>query len=123
MNFDQKTPIYLQLAGIIRQDIRTGALQEEAAIPSVRRISAQYGLNPQTVLNATQLLIQEDLLEKQRGLGLFVRKGARARLNQAAGDYFRSHGIAALVREAKLLGITETELISLIKQNYKEEVR
>ncbi|NQV16569.1 GntR family transcriptional regulator, partial [bacterium] len=74
MNFDQKTPIYQQLAESIRQDILSGALQEEEAIPSVRQISVDYSLNPQTVLNATQLLIQEGLLEKRRGLGLFVQK-------------------------------------------------
>ena len=121
MKFDQKTPIYLQLAEIIRQDILSGALREEEMIPSVRKISLQYELNPQTVLNATQMLIQEGLLEKRRGLGLFVLRGARKLLNQAACDRFRHQSIQSMVKEARLLGISKQELIKLIGENYKEE--
>jgi DNA-binding transcriptional regulator YhcF (GntR family) len=121
MNFDQKTPIYLQLAEMIRQDILSGALQEEQMIPSVRKISIQYELNPQTVLNATQLLIQEGLLEKRRGLGLFVLRGARNLLNQAACDRFRHQSVPDLVKEARILDISKQELIALVRENYKED--
>jgi len=122
MNFDQKTPIYQQLAESIRQDILSGALKEEAAIPSVRQISVEYGLNPQTVLNATQLLIQEGLLEKRRGLGLFVQKQARKQLNRSAGERFRNETVKALVDQAKLLSISREDLIKLIQITYGEEV-
>ena len=122
MNFDQKTPIYQQLADTIRQDILTGALKEETAIPSVRQISVEYGLNPQTVLNATQLLIQEGLLEKRRGLGMFVQKQARKQLNQSASDRFRNETVQALVEEAQMLSITQEALIELIQQTYGEDV-
>ncbi len=122
MNFDQKTPIYQQLAESIRQDILSGALQEENAIPSVRQISVEYGLNPQTVLNATQLLIQEGLLEKRRGLGMFVKTDAPKQLNIAACERFRNETIQALVEEAQLLSISRKDLIDLIQQNYGEEV-
>ena len=122
MNFDQKTPIYQQLAESIRQDILSGALQEEEAIPSVRQISVDYSLNPQTVLNATQLLIQEGLLEKRRGLGLFVQKKARQQLNSSASDRFKNETIQALVEEAQLLSISKHDLIDLIQKSYGEEV-
>ena len=122
MNFDQKTPIYQQLAESIRQDILSGALQEEEAIPSVRQISVDYSLNPQTVLNATQLLIQEGLLEKRRGLGLFVQKQARKELNQSASERFKNETIQALVEEAQLLSISRSDLIDLIQKTYGEDV-
>ena len=122
MNFDQKTPIYQQLAESIRQDILSGALPAETAIPSVRQISVEYGLNPQTVLNATQLLIQEGLLEKRRGLGMFVQKSARKQLNHSASDRFKNETILALVQEAQLLSISQSDLIKLIQKNYGEEV-
>jgi len=122
MNFDQKTPIYQQLAESIRQDILTGALKEENAIPSVRQISVEYGLNPQTVLNATQLLIQEGLLEKRRGLGMFVQKQARKQLNTSASERFRNETVQALVQEAQLLSISREDLIELIQKSYGEEV-
>ncbi|MBC8192182.1 MAG: GntR family transcriptional regulator [FCB group bacterium] len=122
MNFDQKTPIYQQLAESIRQDILSGALPAETAIPSVRQISVEYGLNPQTVLNATQLLIQEGLLEKRRGLGMFVQKSARKQLSQSASDRFKNETILALVQEAQLLSISQSDLIKLIQKNYGEEI-
>ena len=122
MNFDQKTPIYQQLAESIRQDILAGSLPAETAIPSVRQISIEYGLNPQTVLNATQLLIQEGLLEKRRGLGMFVQKTARTQLNTSACERFKNETIQALVQEAQLLSISRKDLINLIQKNYGEGV-
>ena len=120
MNFDQKTPIYQQLAESIRQDILTGALPAETAIPSVRQISVEYSLNPQTVLNATQLLIQEGLLEKRRGLGMFVQQNARKQLNSSASERFKNETIQAVVEQAQLLAISKDDLINLINQNYGE---
>lgn len=122
MNFDQKTPIYQQLAESIRQDILSGALKEGEAIPSVRHISVEHKLNPQTVLNATQLLIQEGLVEKRRGLGMFVQEKARKQLNTSACNQFKNETIQALVKEAKLLSISKNDLIDLIQKNYGEEV-
>lgn len=122
MNFDQKTPIYQQLAESIRQDILSGALPAGTAIPSVRQISVEYGLNPQTVLNATQLLIQEGLLEKRRGLGMFVQQNAQKQLNHSASERFKNETIQAVVQEAQLLSISQTDLIELIQKNYREEI-
>mgnify|MGYP002641718566 CR=1 FL=1 len=122
MNFDQKTPIYQQLADSIRQDILTGSLPAETAIPSVRQISVEYGLNPQTVLNATQILIQEGLLEKRRGLGMFVQKSARKQLNLSASERFKNETIQALVQEAQMLSISRDDLIELIQSKYGEEI-
>ena len=121
MKFDQKTPIYRQLAESIRQDILLGALKEGEAIPSVRQITVEYGLNPQTVLNATQLLIHEGLLEKRRGLGMFVMANARKQLNKITCDRFKSEKIQALVDEARVLKIAEQDLIELIQKKYREE--
>lgn len=121
MKFDQKTPIYQQLADSIRQDILAGALKEGEAIPSVRQISVDYELNPQTVLNATQLLIQEGLLEKRRGLGMFVQKSARKQLNTSACERFKNETIHSIVSEARLLAISKNELIDLIEKKYREE--
>jgi GntR family transcriptional regulator len=120
MNFDQKTPIYQQLADSIRQDILSGSLPAETAIPSVRQISVEYGLNPQTVLNATQLLIQEGLLEKRRGLGMFVRTDARKQLSEIACERFKNETLQSVVDEARLLDISKSELMDLIQKTYGE---
>ena len=121
MYFDQKTPIYQQLADSIRQDILSGSLQAEMAIPSVRQISVEYGLNPQTVLNATQILIQEGLLEKRRGLGMFVRIDARKQLSEVASQRFKNETLQSVVDEARLLSISKTDLIDLIQKAYGED--
>lgn len=122
LNFDQKSPIYQQLADSIRQDILAGSLKAEQPIPSVRQISVEYGLNPQTVLNATQLLIQEGLLEKRRGLGMFVRVNAHKQLSQAACERFKNETIQAVVQEARLLDISKMDLMDLIQKSYGEDV-
>ncbi len=59
--FDKDRPIYLQIADIIREAIMAGDIEEGKSIPSVREISVEHSLNPQTVLNATQILINEGL--------------------------------------------------------------
>ncbi len=123
MEFDQKTPIYQQLASHIRSAIMSGDLPEGEAIPSVRQISVEQGLNPQTVLNATQMLIQEGLLEKRRGLGYFVNPGARASLLKNDLDRFQKEEIPRFVRTARALGLARDELENLIRKAFGKEGR
>jgi len=121
IEFDQKSPIYLQLAEFIRSAILAGDLPEETAIPSVRQMAVDHNLNPQTVLNATQLLIQEGLLEKRRGLGYFVRADARESLRARSLEEFRLHTIPDLVATARRMGISAKDLIALIQNAYGKE--
>ena len=71
------SPIYLQLRGKVLQGILNGSLPEGEAVPSVRQVAAEEKINPITVSKAYQMLVDEELLEKRRGLGLFVQPGAR----------------------------------------------
>ena len=76
-------PIYRQLRRVVLGQILSGALPEGEAVPSVRVVAGQERINPLTVSKAYQTLVDEGLLEKRRGLGLFVTAGARdAALNQ-----------------------------------------
>jgi GntR family transcriptional regulator len=72
-------PIYQQLRDAVLHRILTGSLTEGEAVPSVRQVAAEERINPLTVTRAYQMLADEGLLEKRRGLGLFVVEGARAR--------------------------------------------
>ncbi len=119
ITFNQNTPIYLQVARMIRDAILTGDLSEGEAIPSVRRISVEHSLNPQTVLNATQTLVSQDVLEKRRGLGIFVKEGARQRLLDQELEIFITDEIPALTERARLLGVSTQEIVKLIKQKSK----
>lgn len=121
IEFDNDRPIYLQIADMIREAIMAGDIEEGKSIPSVREISVEHSLNPQTVLNATQVLINEGLLEKRRGLGMFVQEGARKKLLQSELNHFKDDEVPALVNRAKLLGIQKPELIEIVDDTYEEE--
>jgi len=78
--WNDQTPIYRQLRDRVVAMILDGELKEGEAVPSVRQVAVDYQINPLTVSRAYQDLVDEDLLEKRRGLGLFVREGAREKL-------------------------------------------
>ncbi len=118
--FDQTRPIYLQVAEMIRDAILSADLPEGEAIPSVRRISVEQELNPQTVLNATRLLMDEDLLEKRRGVGIFVQAGARQVLIDREKEAFRTVELPALVSRARLLGLSARETTDMVKKTFEE---
>ena len=86
--WDQKQPIYQQLADILAAQLLDGEPREGAAMPSVRVLAGQYLLNPLTVNRALQALGEEGLLENRRGLGLYVTGGARQRLKAVERNRF-----------------------------------
>ena len=118
--FDHKTPIYLQVARMIREAVLSGDLPEGEAIPSVRQISVEQELNPQTVLNATRLLLDEGILEKRRGIGVFVKEGARAALMRRELEIFKKEEIPGLVSRARLLGLSSKITLGLVKEKFEE---
>lgn len=77
-DWDNSTPIYQQLRTLVASRILGGQLPEGEAIPSVRQVASDERINPLTVSRAYQLLVDEGLLEKRRGLGMFVTAGAKA---------------------------------------------
>ncbi|HHL32303.1 MAG TPA: GntR family transcriptional regulator [Oceanospirillales bacterium] len=78
--WNDKEPIYLQLKDHVRNMILVGDLKENEALPSVRQVALEYKLNPITVSKAWQYLVEEDLVEKKRGLGMFVKEHAQKKL-------------------------------------------
>lgn len=118
INFDSSKAIYLQLADLIRESIMSGALKSGEAIPSVRQMSADYRLNPQTILNATQLLVNEGLLEKQRGKGYFVTDPAQDTLKESAVIHFEDITIPDMIKQAKMLNVSEDELCKLVEEKF-----
>ena len=86
--WDQKQPIYQQLADILAAQLLDGEPPEGEAMPSVRVLAGQYLLNPLTVNRALQALGDEGLLENRRGLGFYVTGGARQRLKATERERF-----------------------------------
>jgi GntR family transcriptional regulator len=108
--WDNKLPIYQQLADILAARLLDGEPGDGEAMPSVRLLAGQYLLNPLTVNRALQALSDEGLLEARRGLGLYVQPGARERLKAAERARFLSDEWPRLRARLRRLGITAEQL-------------
>jgi len=108
----ENQPIYQQLKEQVLHRILTGTLAEGDSVPSVRQVAAEERLNPLTVTRAYQLLTDEGLLEKRRGLGLFVSEGARMRAISSERETFLREEWPRIRARIDALGIDLTTLIS-----------
>lgn len=88
VTWNDNVPIYRQLRERVVAMILDGALHEGDALPSVRQVAADYQINPLTVSKAYQELVDEQLVEKRRGLGMFVTDGAQAALLKSEREHF-----------------------------------
>jgi GntR family transcriptional regulator len=108
--WDNRQPIYQQLAAILAAQLLDGDPPEGDAMPSVRALSAQYLLNPLTVNRALQALDEDGLLETRRGLGLYVLPGARERLKTAERQRFLIEEWPRLRERLRRLGLGAEQL-------------
>jgi Predicted transcriptional regulators len=119
--FDSLTPLFLQVARAIEDDIISGVYAEESQIPSTTQVSAAYHLNPATVLKGYNLLADEDLIEKRRGMGLFVKTGAVERIKAKRNSEFRKAYVKPLVKESRRLSVGLKELLEAVRTEYEAE--
>src|ERR1700719_3544654 len=104
-------PIYRQLRDRGVHMILDGALKEGDPLPSVRNVAAEFRVNPLTVLKAYQELVDEELVEKKRGLGMFVKAGARNLLLKGERQKFLAEHWPRVAATIQRLGITPKELM------------
>jgi GntR family transcriptional regulator len=104
-------PIYRQLRDRVVAMILDGVLNEGDPLPSVRNVAAEFRVNPLTVLKAYQELVDEDLVEKKRGLGMFVKAGARNLLLKGERQKFLAEHWPRVAATIQRLGITPKELM------------
>ena len=108
--WDDRQPIYQQLADLLAAQLIDGEPPEGQAMPSVRALAAQYMLNPLTVGRALQALADDGLLDNRRGLGLFVRSGARDRLRALERQRFLEQEWPQLRTRLRRLGLQMDQL-------------
>lgn len=113
---DEGTPLFLQIAQRLSSDIVEGTLEEGSRVPSTNEFAAFYRINPATAAKGINLLVDDGVLEKRRGIGMFVVAGARERLIQLRRKEFAEQFIDPLLVEARRLGITADELVDLIRR-------
>lgn len=104
-------PIYRQLRDRVVALILDGLLKEGDPLPSVRQVAADYRVNPLTVLKGYQELVNEELVEKRRGIGMFVKPGARERLLADERQKFLEEEWPRISATIQRLGLTPEELL------------
>jgi GntR family transcriptional regulator len=109
-------PIYRQLRDRGVHMILDGVLKEGDPLPSVRNVAAEYRVNPLTVLKAYQQMADEDLVETRRGLGMFVKAGARDLLLKGERQKFLTEEWPRVAAKIQRLGLTERELDAAAKR-------
>jgi DNA-binding transcriptional regulator YhcF (GntR family) len=114
---DESRPIFLQIAEAIENDILAGVLLEETQVPSTNEFAAFYRINPATAGKGVNLLVDDGILYKKRGIGMFVAAGSRARLVAKRRDQFEAEYVQPLITEAEKLGITGPQLEDMINRN------
>lgn len=117
-NFSGEKPLFQQVADQIAEGIFNGAYLEGEQIPSTTEISKSYQINPATVLKGMNLLVERQLIEKKRGIGMFVLTGAQERVRSVRKEEFLNKEVLEVVAEAKKLGITAEQLKQLIERGY-----
>lgn len=123
MEFKQMDlPIYIQIAKELEDNIFIGIYKEGEQIPSTTEISVGYKLNPATVLKGMNILVQENIIFKKRGVGMFVKEGAREMIKQKRMSSFKNDFITPLINEAKNLGFNKKEIVELIGKEIDNEV-
>jgi GntR family transcriptional regulator len=108
--WNDSQPIYRQLRDRGVHMILDGVLKEGDPLPSVRNVAAEFRVNPLTVLKAYQQLVDEELVEMKRGLGMFVRAGARDLLLKGERQKFLAEEWPRVAEKIQRLGLTQKEL-------------
>ncbi len=120
-NLSEDRPIFLQIADMIKEAILSQAYPEESQIPSITEFSIAYKINPATALKGVNVLVEEELLYKKRGLGMFVAQGARERLAAQRKEHFYINYVMPMTREANHLGIGAKELHAMTERGLSED--
>ena len=117
---NDQSSIYLQIAKMLEDSILRGIYQEGEQVPSTNELARQYSINPATAAKGINLLVDEGVLYKKRGIGMFVTEGAVALVQQKRRAAFYQQYVTALAKEAKSLGLGEEELTGMIRRAYSE---
>jgi DNA-binding transcriptional regulator YhcF (GntR family) len=118
--WNDSQPIYRQLRDRVVALILDGVLKEGDPLPSVRNVATEYRLNPITVLKGYQELVDEQLVEKRRGLGMYVREGAHDQLLAGERQKFLSDEWPRIFATIQRLGLKANELLKSGSNNAKE---
>ena len=114
--FDDRSPIYRQIADQVKAEVVSGTLDGDQQVMSTNQYAAFYRINPATVAKAFQQLVDEQVLYKKRGIGMFVSPTARDALRARRRETFFSDVVDPMVAEAKAVGVPLAEVLARIER-------
>ena len=118
-NLAESLPIYVRIVKGVKDAIVDKKIKEEEQLASTTYLSKEYKINIATVNKAINILVDEGLVYKKRGIGMFIKKGAYNELIEERRQTFKERYIVATLKEAKSLNYTEKELQELVKEAYE----
>lgn len=113
---DSTKPIYVQIAEEIEDEILKGNIREDEQVPSTNQFAQLFNINPATAGKGVNLLVEEGILFKKRGLGMFVSKGALEYIKIKRKKKFFEDYVLEAINEGQKLGISREEIISMIEK-------
>jgi len=116
IEFTKDVPIYIQIAQAIEDNIIKDIYKEEEMIPSTTEISVKYKINPATVGKGFNILVDEGIIYKKRGVGMFVSAGSKELLMDKRKERFFKDYVVTLLDEARKLDISTEDIIKMIKK-------
>jgi GntR family transcriptional regulator len=113
-SFDEGQPIFQQIAEMIEDEVLNGTYQEEDQVISTTQIAKTFQINPATAVKGINLLVDEGILYKKRGLGMFVMEGAKASIMNKRQQRFYNDFVVKLLDEAYKLELSSEDIIAMI---------
>lgn len=113
--------LYVQIAALLEDQILRGILAEEDQAPSTNELARQLCINPATAAKGLNMLVEESILYKKRGVGMFVAAGSRSRILERRKERFYEEYVRTMAAEARSLEIGRTELVSMVARAVEEE--
>lgn len=121
LDVNNEKPIFVQFAEIIEDNILKGVFAEETQIPSTTEVAVMLKINPATANRGVNLLVDEEIVYKKRGIGMFVANGARVKIIKKRKNEFSRHFLLPLLEEAKKLNITKNEIKIMLDEVKNDE--
>lgn len=115
-SLDDKKPIYLQIKEMIEDQIINNQLKEHDQIPSTNQLVQFYKINHITVSKGINLLVEEEIIYKKRGVGMFVMEGAKEKLILKRRDAFAEEFVLPMLKEAKKLMLVDSDIVRLMEK-------
>ena len=115
--FHDRSPIYQQIANGIKDDVLSGTLKEGEQVMSTNQYAAFYQINPATAAKGFAQLVDEGVLFKKRGIGMFVSPDARAKLRRQRRERFFADVVDPMLAEARMVGLSIDEIVTYLGEH------